>query len=135
MKPILSRLYRFLALSLIVLLLGILIPLDSALADANAPTETNTPSPADTSTPQQTDIPPTEVPPASDTPIQFPTSTISGGPDGEAAFATPLPPTSSGGFSTLDRVLLVILAVVVVLVIGVIVYLVYYRNRGGLADR
>jgi hypothetical protein len=113
-----------------MLLLGMLVPVDYAQADANAPTETHTPSPTETSPPQ-----PTDIPLATDTPIQFPTSTISGGPDGEAAFATPLPMPPSGGFSTVDRILLMLLAVVVVIVIGVIVYLVYYRSRGSLDDR
>jgi hypothetical protein len=134
MKSILSHSYSFVALVLLALLMGLSIPIDSALADANVPTETNTPAPTETSTPQPTDIPPAALPQASDTPIIFPTSTP-GELDGEAAFATPLPPPDSGGLSTIDRLLLMILAVAVVVVIGVIVYLVYYQTRGGVGDR
>lgn len=114
----------------LVLAFFLLIPSGVMLADSNAPTVTFTPEPTNTPTQQ----PPTQtqppLPEATNTSIPV-IATETDESSGAIAIITPKPENSSGGMSTLNRFLLVVLGVTVVIVIGVIVYIFINQTRGG----
>ncbi len=119
--------YGLMILALIVTALIVFIPNGGVFADSNVPTVTNSPEPTDTPIPDT----PTQGPPT-ETPDPYPQDDLD-----NIMGATPVPPStseSSGGFSTINRILMVCLAVVSVLVVGMIVYLVYRQTRGGSLD-
>jgi hypothetical protein len=124
--------HRFIFVML-VLALFLLIPSGDMLADSNAPTVTNTPAVTDTPIPEL----PTETPAtgaaATNTPfLILPTEVDEG--QGAIAIATP-PSGSTGGLSTINRILLMILGISVVVIVGVIVYIFINQTRGGLGER
>ena len=128
-----SGLYKLLILPMLLLALFLAIPSAEMLADSNAPTITNTPQATDTPVPEaptQTQAAPAV---ATDTPILI-LPTEGDNSAGAIAIATP-PPGSTGGLSTINRILLMILGISVVLVVGVVVYIFINQTRGGLGER
>jgi len=125
--------YKRLILALLFLALFLLIPGTETRADSNAPTVTNTPEATNTPIPE----PPTQTPAApvepTNTPFTIPPTEIDEN-QGAIAIATP-PPGTSGGLSTINRILLVVLGISVVVIIGVIVYIFINQARDGLGER
>ena len=125
--------YKRLILTFLFLALFLLIPGTGTLADSNAPTVTNTPEATNTPIPE----PPTQTPAAPVEPTNTPFAILSTEVDdnqGVIAIATP-PPGTSGGLSTINRILLVVLGISVVVIIGVIAYIFINQARGGLGER
>ncbi len=116
--PLNARFFGLLIFALCLTSWIILIPASGMFADANEPTVTAS------SEPSQTPIPDTSTPiPPTETPYPYPQDDFD-----SILGATPVS-ESSGGLSTINRVLLALLALVTVLVIGVIVYLVFRQTR------
>jgi len=124
--PLRSHFFGLMILALCILALVVLIPSVGGFADSNLPTVTNSPEPTDTPIPDT----PTQAPP-SETPYPYPLNDQN---NVQIATAAPSTLQSSGGFSTIDRILLVCIAIATILLIGVIVYLLYEKTRSGGID-